>query len=243
MKILGKFQDLTGRVFGRWKVLRISHRKNGKIMYLCECSCEAKTQRAVAAQHLTQGKSLSCGCLRKELNSIRFKKDMTGQKFGKLTVIKEAGRSGRKIDWLCQCECGNQKIINGGSLRQGLTKSCGCIKSYGEQAIKNILTIFEIPFEIEKGFDDCRYPNTNFQAKFDFYVNNKYIIEYDGKQHFGIGGWNDKNNFLICQEHDTFKNEWCRKNNIPIIRIPYTVSPENIELYMLQPETSPYLLN
>jgi hypothetical protein len=37
-----------------------------------------------------------------------------------------------------------------------------------------------IPFEKEKTFDTCRYQNTNAYARFDFFVDNKYIIEYDG---------------------------------------------------------------
>jgi hypothetical protein len=38
-----------------------------------------------------------------------------------------------------------------------------------------------INFTIEKSFEKCRYPETNFEAKFDFWVNDEYLIEYDGK--------------------------------------------------------------
>lgn len=55
-----------------------------------------------------------------------------------------------------------------------------------------------------------------------FFVNNKYIIEFDGKQHFNIGGWNDNKALEKNFEHDKLKNEYCLKNNIPLIRIPYT---------------------
>lgn len=56
--------------------------------------------------------------------------DMTGQRFGKLVVIKRAenNKSGAAM-WLCQCDCGNEKIVSGGSLRSGGTKSCGCIQA------------------------------------------------------------------------------------------------------------------
>lgn len=149
--------------------------------------------------------------------------DLTGQRFGKLTVIQEAGhRNGRSIAWLCHCDCGNDKIIDGHSLRIGLTKSCGCTKSFGEEKIIKILTENNIKFETEKSFKNCIYKDTNFKAKFDFYVNNQYLIEYDGKQHFGIGGWNDEENFKIIKNHDQYKNNWCKENNIPLIRIPYT---------------------
>lgn len=55
--------------------------------------------------------------------------DLTGQRFGRLTVIE---RSNIKKDrtaavWKCQCDCGNTKIIAGRSLRSGNTASCGCL--------------------------------------------------------------------------------------------------------------------
>lgn len=58
--------------------------------------------------------------------------DLTGQKFGRLTVIKRAENIGRYSAWLCKCDCGKEKIINGNSLKSGLTRSCGCI-SRGRQ--------------------------------------------------------------------------------------------------------------
>lgn len=54
--------------------------------------------------------------------------DMTGQIFGILTVIRDAGinKAGSRL-WLCRCECGNTKIIDGSELRRGNCKSCGCL--------------------------------------------------------------------------------------------------------------------
>ena len=58
------------------------------------------------------------------------KKDLTGQPFGRLVVIREAGKTkDRHICWECECECGNIKIISGQSLRSKLTLSCGCLKA------------------------------------------------------------------------------------------------------------------
>ena len=75
-------------------------------------------------------------------------KDLTGQVFGKLTVIECAGKlDGRRYHWLCRCECGNEKVILGASLASGNTKSCGCgkydgLKQYNqEQSDKNKLSI------------------------------------------------------------------------------------------------------
>lgn len=52
-------------------------------------------------------------------------KDLTGQRFGKLTVIQRASNRGNKVYWLCECDCGNQKEIRGSSLTSNVTKSCG----------------------------------------------------------------------------------------------------------------------
>lgn len=65
--------------------------------------------------------------------------DITGQTFGKLTVIECAGKlDGRRYFWKCQCECGNIVTKEGSSLRSGNTKSCGCgkydgFKKYNQQ--------------------------------------------------------------------------------------------------------------
>lgn len=54
--------------------------------------------------------------------------DLSGRKFGKLTVIEYAGESKhQKAQWECLCECGNTKIVIAGNLKNRKTKSCGCI--------------------------------------------------------------------------------------------------------------------
>lgn len=56
--------------------------------------------------------------------------DLTGQVFGRLTVIQSEGvnKHGCYL-WLCECECGNTKIVNGAELRRGHVKSCGCLSN------------------------------------------------------------------------------------------------------------------
>lgn len=53
--------------------------------------------------------------------------EMVGQRFGRLIVIGEAATSNRERYWLCQCDCGNTKVIRGMNLRRQKTHSCGCI--------------------------------------------------------------------------------------------------------------------
>jgi hypothetical protein len=55
-------------------------------------------------------------------------KDLTGQKFGRLTVLGAVDRA-NGLQWLCRCECGNEKRVFGGALKRGLTRSCGCLNA------------------------------------------------------------------------------------------------------------------
>lgn len=86
--------------------------------------------------------------------------DLTGRKFGKLTVI-ERGRNlyfGKNAEeqpaWVCQCECGNIRLIPGERLRWGRTKSCGCAKS--EYCRKAILKRWEEDWSERKRKDEAQ---------------------------------------------------------------------------------------
>lgn len=53
--------------------------------------------------------------------------DLTGQRFGRLVVIRECGRKNGCVAWLCRCDCGNELVVSGAKLRSGHTQSCGCL--------------------------------------------------------------------------------------------------------------------
>lgn len=59
--------------------------------------------------------------------------DLTGQRFGRLTVIKQGeyyiypANGYRYVQWLCKCDCGNERTVRACTLRSGDTQSCGCI--------------------------------------------------------------------------------------------------------------------
>lgn len=53
--------------------------------------------------------------------------DLTGHRFGRLVVIDQAPNRGNRVMWNCICDCGNRAIVNGGKLRSGHTRSCGCL--------------------------------------------------------------------------------------------------------------------
>src|SRR5208282_3879587 len=64
--------DLTGRVFGRWTVIRFSHSKKKRAYWLCRCSCDKKTEKMVQGANLCDGQSKSCGCWKIEKCSARL---------------------------------------------------------------------------------------------------------------------------------------------------------------------------
>lgn len=57
--------------------------------------------------------------------------DLTGMRFGKLTVIRRNYPNGKgwKVMWLCQCDCGEKTIVSRNNVKNGHTQSCGCLKT------------------------------------------------------------------------------------------------------------------
>lgn len=54
--------------------------------------------------------------------------DLVGEKFGRWTVLKDVGNKKGCSYWLCRCDCGTERIVLGGSLKSGDSKSCGCLQ-------------------------------------------------------------------------------------------------------------------
>jgi hypothetical protein len=133
-----KYEDLSGRKFNRLTALYRTDdyvTKNGvrHMQYACECECG--NQSVVRSTNLKSGKTVSCGCLRKERAKATFTlEDLTGQVFHRWTALHQAESivepSGRKATmWRCRCECGVERDIRSGTLKSGLSKSCGCLKT------------------------------------------------------------------------------------------------------------------
>ena len=264
-------EDLTGLKFNKWTVLKKVPNpgyKNKQTYWLCECSCDKHTQKVIGKQELKKGKSKSCGCL-KSLKSSEMMKDkwqdeefrnkhitsmtnnnpskeksIEGKKFGEWTVIERISEKREDIYYKCRCSCGTIKNVRKNTLINGTSSSCGCKKSSkGCKKIANLLNNNSIIFECEKTFENCRFSDTNRLAKFDFYVDNSYLIEFDGEQHFNCrsSGWNTEEHLIDTQRRDEFKNNWCKQNNIQLIRIPYTHYDE-LCLEDLLLETSKFII-
>jgi len=132
--------DETGNHYGRLTVLeRFEDAKGSAAEWVCQCDCGEFL--AVRGTKLRSGGVRSCGCLKRELTSKRCTIDLTGQKFGRLTVVKRQGSDKQaKATWLCRCNCGNEKVIAGYRLRRGNVRSCGCLRKLlkGEAAFNKM---------------------------------------------------------------------------------------------------------
>lgn len=262
--------DIQGKQFGEWIVLkRVPKPENLKsraAYWLCRCSCGV--EKVISGGDLRQGKTKSCGHnlylnlsnyvpteqqkiekierMKKNNPMNRLEQDISGKKYGHWYVIKKDEIKSNKngIKYICQCDCKNKTIrsVRKSSLLNGTSLSCGCDKeSKGVKRIKEILLNNNILFETEKTF--FNFEETNRPAYFDFYVNNQYIIEYDGEQHFNCrsSGWNTKEHLIQTQQRDNIKNKWCKDNKIPLIRIPYT-HYNDLSLNDLLLETSKFII-
>lgn len=109
----------VGQKFGKLTITEFCPRKPRKlqrVIAICDCG----TVKEYRLDSLTSGNTRSCGC------SKRL--DLTGKRFGKLTVIAYAGvdEEQKCSMWKCRCDCGKITTVRGGSLTYGTTKSCGC---------------------------------------------------------------------------------------------------------------------
>lgn len=115
-----RFNDLTGKKFGRLTVLSSTEKYNNHAL-LWRCQCECGKEKIVKHENLLKGSPISCGCAIKRL------KNLSGETFGRLTLIKLSHMDKRSQEiYLCKCSCGNTKNIRRSNLTTGETKSCGC---------------------------------------------------------------------------------------------------------------------
>ena len=112
----------------------------GRFCALCKCDCGIV--REFNASSLKSGKSQSCGCLFREL-----REDVIGNKYGRVTVIKDAEHRGDARYVLGKCECGDKlKEYCLCSLKSGAVKSCGC---YSRERIKETHTNSKKDWELK----------------------------------------------------------------------------------------------
>lgn len=227
-----RFKYNDGDLIGPHQILLIKRTvrtpsRHWKGLFLCPL-CGETFEAYISA--VVKGETRSCGCYHKQLvkemglknkgRILSTRLDLTGQIFGYLTVLYplKDKKYGRNVFWHCKCKCGNEIDANTSQLKSRSVSSCGCLKSKGEYKIIQLLQSLNITFETQKSFKDCINPNTGRLLFFDFYLPDyNILIEYDGAQHYK-DGWESVD---VIKYRDEIKNQYCKKNDIKLIRIPY----------------------
>lgn len=222
-------QNLVGRTFGRLTVIEPTFDKKGRSAWLCMCDCGNYT--ITTTGHLNSGHTQSCGCYMRDRTSEANSHDLTGQVFGKLTVIEKTeghttSGGNRLTEYICKCSCGNYLPVLATNLVNKNTRSCGCLgPSVGEYEVELLLKDNNLDFSREFGFDDLRSSNGG-RLRFDFAIFDenddiKCLIEYNGEQHYYNEERSTKFGKQQRTETDAKKKEYCNNHNIPLFEIRF----------------------
>ena len=174
-----------------------------------------------------------CGCWECRNEKISMKATKTHEEYiNELSLInKDIVVLGQYIDCYtpilhCCLIDGNEWYARPVTMLQG--GGCPvCSESKGERRIRLWLEKNNIEYIYQYKYEDCKDINI---LPFDFYLPTyNILIEYDGEQHFRpIEYFGGQKKFELQQKHDTIKNEYCKNNGIPLLRIPY-FKYDNIE--------------
>ena len=222
-KQYSKYKDLTGKTFGKltvlYKVPRPEHLTTPGAYWLCKCECGK--EKIIYGSSLLKGHTTSCGACRTDIVD-----DLTGQVFDQLTVIERdfsRPSNGNGAFWKCRCTCGNEITVLGKNLKHQPRHSCGCIVSFGENRIKQLLQDNNIDFQAQYTFEDLVGLKGGL-LRFDFAIfDNQQIIrlvEYQGEQHYNTKDYSTSW-FDAPFEHDALKRKYCKKHGYTLVYIPY----------------------
>lgn len=134
-------KDLTGMKFNHLQVLKqaedyVSSKGLHYAQWVVKCDCGKSEEFIARDSDIKNGHVKSCGCIKIRKETVKSKKDLSGQKFGRLTVLRQAEddyiypKSGQhESKWWVKCDCGNPNefTVRYGGLTSGNTKSCGCL--------------------------------------------------------------------------------------------------------------------
>ena len=126
--------NLLGQHMGRLTIISegtpqlIGKYKAKKRTWDCVCDCGKRVR--VLHEILVTGRTKSCGCLRRDSASERFRRSIPlGTRFGRLVVESLAPMEEDKLTrYVCRCDCGGIKVVTLKDLNRRHTKSCGCLR-------------------------------------------------------------------------------------------------------------------
>lgn len=224
--------NVVGNKYGRLTILDI-------IPDTCptkvRCKCDCGNEHICLQADVVSGHTQSCGCLQSVKASIANTKDWTGYiaDSGIEFLYQDYKNDKGQWVWRCKCGiCGNTFSELPARINSRHVTSCGCrTQSFGEEYVQSVLQEMKVDFIPQYSFDDCKHICV---LHFDFAVLNNNdilgLIEYDGKQHFESVEWfGGEVGLKNTQKRDGIKNAYCQQHNIPLLRLPYTLSLNEIK--------------
>lgn len=188
------FKDRTNIKYGKLTAIEYL----GKSMWKCKCDCG--NEKIVYGGHLESGHTKSCGCIRPP------RVNLYGQKFGKLTVLDWEGAG----KWLCQCECGNLILVQTDNLRNGNTKSCGCLQREraSEVNFKSLVGKRFGKLVVLERVKNDRFNHVNYRCKCD--CGGEAIVDAGN-----LRRGNTNSCGCIKSKGEMIINNWLQEHNIP----------------------------
>lgn len=224
-------RNIDGQRFGRLVVLETFWETNPPKV-LCRCDCGVV--RLFRKNDVQSGHTQSCGCLTKENTSRASTKDWSGYISESGVKMVKPAYQNENNQWLWECVCplcNNSFIALPIKIYNNHTTSCGCKRiSSGERIIEDILKSYNIKYEKEYSFVDCR---NKYKLRFDFAIVDDnggvlFLIEYDGQQHYhSVEIFGGEKGHTQTVQRDKIKNDYCKDNGIPLLRLNYMQSIED----------------
>lgn len=214
-----KIDDLTGKKFNRWTVIKYDKEKANKPMAFWICKCDCGNIKSVASRDLKYGYSKSCGCLKNELAAKRCENNIKTNKLKdeypeliKYLINKDDGELSLATTKQIKCKCPLCKTIriyNGmkNFVLYGFTcPNCSSKISYPNKFVYKFLSQLNVEFQTEKTFDWSK------NKRYDFYIPSlSCIIEAHGLQHYKDSLWST---LEYQQNNDNFKEQIALLNDI-----------------------------
>lgn len=184
---MGKLIDFTGKKIGYLTVIKryqdkCVHGESAK--WICQCDCGETCIKP--SYVLSCNKEASCGHIHKQKIGLRRRNDLTGKRFGKLTVIEYSHSKNNRAMWKCKCDCGKECVVTGRYLTDGDTKSCGCYVSQCISKLKKkpILpgTVFgklTVLYELEQRRKKIIYYHCKCQCGNELDVQKSHLVQGD----------------------------------------------------------------
>lgn len=225
--------DVTGQKKGRLLVLEEYYDTDP---HKLRCKCDCGNEIMVDKTDWSTGHTQSCGCLHRERTIQNNTKEWYGyiSDFGVKAIRPDHQNGHGTWLWIFECPlCHKEFSAIPAVVASGKTISCGCsLMSKRERLISDYLSSLNVSFIPQYSYKDCKDCNV---LRFDFALLNEsqevyQLIEYDGQQHFiPIDYWGGEEGLRKSQHRDKIKDEYCKSHNIPLLRLRYDLTDDEIK--------------